>query len=133
MLGAAINALAFSGTNYMFCHLDKKHADAERKRHDKAIEELQKAQAEWSKDRIKKLDFYNRYLQEQNSAENYIDNIDEAAHEYYLATGGQKGESSPSKPVLSDFYHPSDQQKNGEIALIIGVLGLSTYVIVKYI
>ena len=77
MLGVAavVNALAFSGTNYMFSHLDKKHADTERKRHDKAVEELQKAQAEWSKSHIKKLDFYNRYIQEQRSSKNEINDI----------------------------------------------------------
>ena len=42
--GAAINALAFSGSSYLFSHIDKKHADQERIRHDKAVEQLNKAQ-----------------------------------------------------------------------------------------
>ena len=32
--GAVVNALAFSGSNYLF---SKMHSDEERKRHDKAI------------------------------------------------------------------------------------------------
>ena len=40
--GAAINALAFSGSNYLFSKISD-HGAQERKRHDLAIEKLQKA------------------------------------------------------------------------------------------
>lgn len=40
--GAAVNALAFSGSNFLFSKLGK-GSDEERERHDKAIEELQAA------------------------------------------------------------------------------------------
>ena len=39
--GALINALAFSGSNFLFSRLSKESVDKERKRHDKAIEDLQ--------------------------------------------------------------------------------------------
>ena len=39
--GALINALAFSGSNFLFSSLSKESIDKERKRHDKAIENLQ--------------------------------------------------------------------------------------------
>ena len=42
--GALINALAFTGSNYLFSSLSKESIDKERKRHDKAIEDLQRAQ-----------------------------------------------------------------------------------------
>ena len=38
---ALINALAFSGSNFLFSGLSKESIDKERKRHDKAIEDLQ--------------------------------------------------------------------------------------------
>ena len=38
--GALINALAFSGNNFLFSSLSKESIDKERKRHDKAIEDL---------------------------------------------------------------------------------------------
>ena len=41
--GAAINALAFSGSNYLFSKLSD-HGKAERKRHDLAMEEFSKKQ-----------------------------------------------------------------------------------------
>ena len=38
--GALINAPAFSGSNFLFSSLSKESIDKERKRHDKAIEDL---------------------------------------------------------------------------------------------
>ena len=45
--GALGNTLAFTGSSYMFSRLSNDSMDAERKRHDLAIEKLQKAQEEW--------------------------------------------------------------------------------------
>ena len=47
--GALIDALAFTGSNYLFSSLSKDSIDKERKRHDKAIKDLQRAQIEWAK------------------------------------------------------------------------------------
>ena len=47
--GAVVNALAFSGTNFVFSRLTD-HGEEERKRHDLALEKLQKAKDEWNKD-----------------------------------------------------------------------------------
>ena len=49
--GALVNALAFTGSNYLFSSLSKESIDKERKRHDKAIEDSQRAQIEWVKKR----------------------------------------------------------------------------------
>ena len=46
--GALANALAFTGSSYLFHRLSADNIDAERKRHDAAIEALQKAQIEWT-------------------------------------------------------------------------------------
>ena len=45
--GALANALAFTGSSYLFQRLSKDSIDKERKRHDAAIEKLQAAQTEW--------------------------------------------------------------------------------------
>ena len=45
--GALANALAFTGSSYLFHRLSKESIDAERKRHDTVIEALQAAQLEW--------------------------------------------------------------------------------------
>ena len=41
--GALINALAFTGSNYLFSSLPKESIDKEQKRHAKAIKDLQRA------------------------------------------------------------------------------------------
>ena len=67
-IGVAVgNALDFSGTD-----LDTE----ERKRHDLALEKLQRA-------RRKRLDLTNKRLCERNKARAYIKNVDEAMLEYY--------------------------------------------------
>ena len=109
LFGAEINALAFSGSNYMFSKLSG-HGEAERKRHDKAIENLQKANAEWAKKRRERLDFIIQELQRERHAEKTFTEIDEAMEAYYVATD-KKLPPLKSKPILSDFYHPSAQQK----------------------
>ena len=47
--GALVNALAFTGSNYLFSSLSKESIEKERKRHDKAIEDMQQAQLLWAK------------------------------------------------------------------------------------
>ena len=47
--GALVNALAFTGSNYLFSSLSKESIKKERKRHDKAIEDMQQAQLLWAK------------------------------------------------------------------------------------
>ena len=51
MGGTLINALAFSGSNFLFSSLSKESIDKEQKRHDKTIEDLQPSQIEWAKKR----------------------------------------------------------------------------------
>ena len=46
--GALANALAFTGSSYLFHRLSEDNNDAKRKRYDAAIEALQKAQIEWT-------------------------------------------------------------------------------------
>ena len=131
--GALLNAFAFTGTNYLFSKLKHSNAEEERKRYYQAVTETQKKQAKWQKERQKKLDLYNKYLQDQNESQRYISEIDEAAHQYYLATK-QVQDPFPPKPEITDFYNPSDAQKNGEIGfLIIGmtIVGVVAYQIKK--
>ena len=67
--GALINALAFSGSNFLFSRLSKESIDKERKRHDKAIEDLQPAQIEWAKKRQERLDYIHNEITKERKAE----------------------------------------------------------------
>ena len=67
--GALINALAFSGCNFLFSSLSKESIDKEQKRHDKAIKDLQRAQIEWAKRRQERLDYINSQIIKERKAE----------------------------------------------------------------
>ena len=67
--GALVNALAFTGSNYLFSSLSKESIDKERKRHDKAVEDLQRAQIEWAKKRQEQLDYINSEIAKEHKAE----------------------------------------------------------------
>ena len=129
--GAVLNALAFSGTNFVFSQLTD-HGEEEQKRHDLALEKLQRARDEWNKDRTKRLDFINERLPEQNKARAYINNADEAMVEYYRVFAKQI-KPLPPEPQLSDFYYPSEAQKNGELLFVTASTGIATYALYKYL
>ena len=65
--GALVNALAFTSSNYLFSSLSKEAIDKERKRHDKAIEDLQRAQIEWAKKRQERLDYINSEIAKEHN------------------------------------------------------------------
>ena len=127
--GAAVNALAFSGSNYLFSMLRSSGVDEERKRHDQAVEQLQAAQEEWSKKRTQRLDWINKELRRQSHAVQTFQDVDAAMREYSLVTGNQL-DPLGQEPQLSDYYAPSSDQKNREIAFV--VVGLAATGLVAY-
>ena len=129
--GTVVNAVAFSGISFVFSRLTD-HGAEERKRHDLALERFQRARNEWNKDRMKRLDFINKRLREKNEAITYINNADEAIVEYYGVFAKQI-KPLPPKPELSDFYHPSENQKNGELLFVVVGTGIATYGLYKYL
>ena len=62
----------------------------ERKRHNLAEEQLQRARDKWNEDRMKRLDFITKRLREKNEARAYINNVDEAMLEYYRVFAKKK-------------------------------------------
>ena len=127
--GAAVNALAFSGSNYMFSLLRSSGVDKERKRHDKAVEQLQAAHEEWSKQRTERLDWINEELRCQGHAVQTFHDVDAAIRQYARVTGQNLSSLGP-EPQLTDYYTPSDGQKSRElifVALGLGATGLVAY------
>ena len=45
----------------------------------------------------------------------------------------KKKKALPPKPQLSDFYHPSETQKNGELLFVTVGTGIATYALYKYL
>ena len=118
------NALAFTGSSYLFSSLSKDSIDQERKRHDLAIEKLQKAQIEWQQKRQQRIDFINKQLMLEKKAEAKFTELNDARREYY-SVFGKHLEPLPREPILSDLYTPSDDQHERELAFItLSMLGI---------
>ena len=128
--GALANALAFIGSSYLFHRLSADNIDAERKRHDAAIEALQKAQIEWAHNRQQKIDFINNQLRLEQKAETKFTELNDAMREYHEVFGHELP-PLPREPVLSNFYTPSDEQHYRELGFIalsmIGIGGVLYY------
>ena len=125
--GALVNALAFSGTNFVFSQIGD-HGKEEMRRHNQAMEKLAKAREQYSQERQKRLDFLNKTIREKRHAEQTFSDLGVAMRQYADVTGH---ELPPLKePKLSDFYNPSRQRKDAEVMLVIGgmsVLGFLAY------
>ena len=121
--GALVNALAFSGSNYLFSRLHSSDAVEEQRRHDKAVEQLQAAHTAWSERRSELLDWRNEELRRQRDAEASLMGGDASMREYARVHGYLEPE-----PQLSDFYQPSEGQKGREIAFVAGAMALTSFV-----
>ena len=63
MVGGAItNALAFSGSNFLFSQMS---GAEERKRHNLAMENLQHERDTWNEERLERIDYINEELKKE--------------------------------------------------------------------
>jgi len=122
--GAVVNGLAFTGGNYLFSLVGDKSAEAEkeRKRHDLAIEELQRAQVKYQHKRQLRLDYLNQQLQAEQHSAQVFEDVDVAMREYWLVTGGNESKlkavpEDGKAQELSDYYSPSEAKNNMNLHL----------------
>ena len=109
--GALINALAFTGSNYLFSTLSKESID----------------KIEWAKKRQERLDYINNEIMKEHKAEKRFMDLNSAMQQYFIVTGRQL-EPLPPKPVLSNFYVPSEDHHNHELAFItLSMVGIGTF------
>ena len=118
MGGALANALAITGSSYLFHRLSKESIDAERKRHDAAIEKLQAAQIEWAHKRQQRIDFINNQLRLERASETKFTELNDAMREYHEVFGHELP-PLPREHVLSDFYTLTDEQHYRELGFIV--------------
>lgn len=139
MLGSAIaNAVTFIGGNYLMSLVNPSDAGAEAARHNQAMEELGRANAEWAQKRQTRLDYLNEQLKREAHADKVYSDVNEAARLYYEVTGGdqEKQKNIPDDgklPTLGDFYQPSDEQKKYELIFLAGATGLSGWLAFRYL
>ena len=120
MVGAAVlNAAAFIGGNYLARALggDDKAALEEIERHDKALEAYQAACAKYIRDRTKLLDWIETNAQIKAQAKQNFTNTD-YAFKLYNQAHHEERMIPPKEPKFSDFYQPSERQKNGELLFV---------------
>ena len=63
------------------------------------------------------MDYINNQIIKERKAEKRFTHLNSAMQEYFIVTGRQL-EPLPLKPVLSDFYVPSEDHHNRELAFI---------------
>ena len=128
--GALANALAFTGSRYLFQRLSKDSINKERKRHDAAIEKLQAAQIEWAHNQQQRIDFINNQLRMVRAAKTKFTELNNAMREYHEVFGHELP-PLPREPVLSDFYTPTEEQHYRELGFIalsmVGIGGVLYY------
>ena len=117
--GAALNVAAFIGGNYLARSLsdDGKATKEEKVRHDKALEAYQAAYAKYTRDRTKLLDWIATNTQIKEQVKQNFTNIDYAFKLYNQAHQDQQMKP-PKEPKFSDFYQPTEQQKQGELLFV---------------
>ena len=126
---ALANALAFTGSSYLFHRLSADNIDAERKRHDAAIEALHKSQIEWTNKCQQRIDFINNQLRLERKAETKFTELNKSIREYHEVFGHELP-PLPREPVLSDLYTPSDEQHYRELGFIVlSMIGIEEFYI----
>ena len=88
---------------------------------------MQRAQIEWAKKRQERLDYINNQIMKQCKAEKRFMDLNSAMKQCFLVTGRQL-EPLPPKPVLSNFYVPSEDHHNRELAFItLSMVGIGAF------
>ena len=130
IVGALANALAFTGSSYLFHRLSSDNIDAERKRQDAVIEKLQAAQIEWAHKCQQRIDFINNQLRLARKAETRFAELGDAMREYHEVFGHELPPLS-REPVLSDFYTLTDERYYRELGFIaLSMIGIEEFYII---
>ena len=120
--GAILNAVAFTGGNYLAKYLsgvDGKAALEEKTRHGKALEAYQVTMAKYTRHRTKLLDWIKTNWDIKEQAKQNFTNTDYAFKPYNQAHPDRQ--ISPLKRTsILYFYQPSKEQKQDEFLFVGG-------------
>ena len=82
---------------------------------------------EWAEKRQERLDYIDSQIVKERKAEKKFTDLNSAMQQYFLVTGMQL-EPLPPKPVYSDFYVPSEDHHNQELAFItLSMVGIGAF------
>ena len=77
--------------------------------------------------RQERLDYINNQIMKQRKAEKRVADLNSAMQWYFIVTG-RPLEPLPPKPVLSNFYVPSEDHHNRELAFItLSMVGIGAF------
>ena len=125
--GAILNATTFVGGSYLAKYMSGSNVDAERKRHDLALEKYERDYQVWQKSSQRVMDWYSQRRDKEELAARDLANTDEALKLYNRVHEAvdQPQITLGREPQLNDYYKPSSSQKTGEIVYVsAGMLGV---------
>ena len=125
--GAILNATTFVGGSYLAKYMSGSNIDAERKRHDLALEKYEKDYQIWRKSRQRVMDWYSQRRDKEDIAARDMSNTDEALKLYNRVHEAvdQPQITLGKEPDFGNYYKPSSSQKTGEIVYVsAGMLGV---------
>ena len=133
--GAILNATTFVGGSYLAKYMSGSNVDAERKRHDLALEKYERDYQVWQKGRQRVLDWYGERRDKEEIAAHDMENTDAALKLYNRVQQAvnQPQISIGKEPSWGDYYKPSSSQKTGEIVYIAGGMLGVVYLASKFI
>ena len=122
--GGLFNAVAFAGAGYIFSKLNKDGYGEETKRHNLALEKLERARQEWNQKDIERREKMVALRQEKKEADADFEKINKALKDYEkITTLVFDGKKFTRQPHIWDFYEPSSEMKE-YMTLTIWTMGL---------
>ena len=122
------NAIAFAGAGYVFHKLDKNGYEKEMRRHNKAMEELDKEKEKWYERTVGKKNKIALLRQKLSDANKDLDELNEALHNLRTAT---EDPEEDKEPTLDEYYEPSDEMKK-YMNIVTSVIGsMSSYLVTR--
>ena len=132
--GAIINATTFVGGSYLAKYLAGGNVDAERKRHDLALEKYERDYQVWQKQRQRVLDWYSQRRDQQEIAAHDLSDTDAALKLYNrVHQAVEQPQVHLKEPVFGEYYKPSDSQRKAEIVYVAGGMLGVVYLASKFI
>ena len=138
MLGAVLNATAFTGGSILGQKLSGQGGELvqERERHDRALEKFNDDTEAYREKQQQIYDWKKKREGKEYKADRDLAATDEDIELYNIEWNSYKGEvgeqpAPASKPVLSDYYTPSEEQKKWELIYIGGGLVVGGLVVFK--
>ncbi len=121
--GGLFNAVAFAGAGYLFQKFNKDGYGEEVRRHNLALEKLERARQEWNQKDIERQEKMAALRREKENANADFKDINKALRDYKKVTLIFDGKKFTRQPHIWDFYKPSDEMKE-YMTLSIGATGL---------